>query len=207
LICPKCRRELTHFGFDYDRPGTMVVCQDCANAASDPAVGFVCIDCGGHVDSEAASTRDIYNYELTDLGKSFAQHGRSVLGYARQALRFADLPLELVVALNTAAKKFNEEKIPFTLLNILYRNEGEIASEYGARTFAHVRDLFLENLRSLLDPTDLVVKGQSYDFALLEGLSLEQARADFDLLAERASESLRHDLGVKFQGFGPEDFS
>lgn len=207
LICPKCRRELTHFGFDYDRPGTMVVCQDCANAASDPAVGFVCIDCGGHVDSEATRTHDIYTYELTDQGKGFAQHGRSFLGYARQALRFADLPLELVVALNAAAKKFNEEKMPFTLLNILYRNEGEIVSEYGARTFAQVRDLFLENLRSLLDPTDLVVKGQSYDFALLDGLSLEQARADFDLLAERASESLRHDLGVKFQGFGPEDFS
>ncbi|WP_141700779.1 hypothetical protein [Methyloceanibacter superfactus] len=62
-------------------------------------------------------------------------------------------------------------------------------------------------MRTLLDPTDLVVKGQTYDFALLAGLSLDQARADFDLLAERASETLRYDLGVKFQGFGPEDFS
>jgi CheY-like chemotaxis protein len=207
LICPKCRQELTHFGFDYDRPGTMVVCQDCAHAVSDPTIGFVCVDCGGHVDSDAASTRDVYTYHLTDQGKGFAEHGRSFLGYARHALRFAELPLELVVALNAEAKRFNDEKVPFTLLNILYRNELEIISEHGARTFAQVRDLFLETLRTLLDPTDLVVKGQTYDFALLAGLSLDQARADFDLLAERASETLRYDLGVKFQGFGPEDFS
>ncbi len=87
----------------------MVVCQDCDHAASDPAVGFVCIDCGGHVNSDATSTRDIYSYELTDQGEGFAQHGRAFLGHTRQALRFADLPLELVVALNAAAKKFNEE--------------------------------------------------------------------------------------------------
>ena len=207
LICPKCHQELTHFGFDYDRPGTMIVCGSCGHAASEPSVGFVCLDCGAHTDSDVAATRDIFSYQLTDGGVSFAEKGGTVLGYAREALRFADLPLELVVALNAAAKKYNEDKTPFALVNILYRKESEIVAEHGARRFAQARDLFIENLRAALDKPNTVVRGQSYDFALLEGIGPEQAQVDLDHLKEGASRALSFDLGAQFQAFGPEDFS
>ena len=62
---PKCHHELTHFGFDYDRPGTMVMCGRCGHAASEPSVGFVCLDCGAHTDSDVAATRDVFSYQLT----------------------------------------------------------------------------------------------------------------------------------------------
>jgi Thaumarchaeal output domain 1 len=29
LVCPKCRRELRHFGVDYGKPGIVVVCRGC----------------------------------------------------------------------------------------------------------------------------------------------------------------------------------
>ena len=207
LVCPKCHHELTHFGFDYDRPGTMVVCGSCGHAASEPSVGFVCLDCGVHTDSDVAATRDVFSYQLTDQGVSFAEKGGAVLGYARQALRFADLPLELVVALNAAAKRYNEDKTPFALVNILYRKESEVVAEFGARRFAQARDLFIENLRNALAKRNTVVKGQSHDFALLEAIGPEQAQVDFAHLKERASRTLSVDLGAMFQAFGPEDFS
>lgn len=207
LICPKCHHALTHFGFDYDRPGTMVVCGSCGHAASEPSVGFVCLDCGVHTDSDVAATRDVFSYQLTDQGVSFAEKGGAVLGYAREAFRFADLPLELVVALNAAAKRYNEDKTPFALVNILYRKESEVVAEFGARRFAQARDLFIENLRNALEKPNTVVRGQSYDFALIEGISPEQAQVDFDHLKERASRTLYVDLGAMFQAFGPEDFS
>ena len=174
LICPKCRRELSHFGFDYDRPGTMLVCQACHHTASEPAVGFVCLDCGAHADSEGCPTRDVYSYHLTEQGTGFAEYGHSFLGKARHALRFTELPIELVVALNAAAKQFNEDKTPFTLVNIFYQNEREIVSEHGARQFAQTRDLFLENIRGSLDDLDMLVKGQSYDFLLLRDIGPAQ---------------------------------
>jgi CheY-like chemotaxis protein len=208
LVCPKCRYELTHFGFDYDRPGSMVVCDACGHAASEPAVGFMCVDCGGHVDSDAAAPRDVYAYHLTDQGTGFAEHGHSLLGTASQALRFADLPLELVVALNTAAKKYNEEQQPFTLVNISYRNEKEIVAQQGARAFTKVRDLFIENLRAALrSDADLIVKGYSQDFVLLAGSEPQETRADFDLLVVSAENALRYDLGPEIQVFGPGDFA
>jgi CheY-like chemotaxis protein len=207
LICPKCRRALSHFGFDYDRPGTMLVCQACGHAASEPEVGFVCMDCGTHIDSENCSTRDVFSYRITDQGIGFAEHGRAFLGEVSDALRFADLPIELVVALNAAAKQYNEEKIAFTLLNISYEKEREVTAEHGARQFAQARDLFIENLRAALHKGDLVVKGQTYDFALLQDITPEQAKTECDRLRDAAQANVRCDLGARFQAFGPEDFS
>jgi CheY-like chemotaxis protein len=208
LVCPKCRYELTHFGFDYDRPGSMVVCKACGHAASEPAVGFVCLDCEGHVDSDLASPRDIYTYHLTDQGIGFAEHGHSLLGTASQALRFSELPLELVVALNAAAKSYNETQQPFTLISIHYLKEKEVVAQQGVRAFTKVRDLFIENLRaSLRSDADLVVKGHSQDFVLMSGSEPEETRADFDLLLVSAENSLRHDIGPEFKVFGPQDFA
>ena len=184
-----------------------MVCGSCGHAGSEPAIGFICLDCCAHEDGESCRTRDMFSYELTEEGAGLAQYGRSLLGGARQLLRFTELPLELVVALNSAAKRFNEESIPFTLLNIIYQNEREITAEHGARQFAQARDLFIENLRAALAPTDLLVKGQSYDFAMLKDVGLEKSKGELDRLSRNAQSTVRVDLGVKFQAFGPEDFS
>jgi CheY-like chemotaxis protein len=206
LVCPKCKQELRHFSVDYDRPGTMLVCNACGHAASEPSVGFVCIDCGGHADSQTCSTRDIYSYELTSQGTGFAEYGRSFLGQARQVLRFSEFPIELVIALNAAAKDYNERSTPFTLINIFYPNEREITIAQGARQFALSRDLFLENLRGKLGKSAAVIKGLSYDFALLKGRGPDEVRGDFETFREAGQRSLRFDLGAKLQAFGPQDF-
>ena len=207
LVCPKCRRELLNFGYDYDRPGTMIVCRVCGHGASEPAIGFVCIDCAAGTDAEASPTRDVFSYELTEQGEGFAQFGQAALGTAQHALRFAELPMELVVALNAAAKRFNDDKIPFTLINIFYDQDREITAKNGAREFAQARDLFIENMRAALAKGDMVVKGQSYDFALLQKMDPTQARAISDDMRERAQKTVKFDLGARFQAFGPEDFS
>jgi CheY-like chemotaxis protein len=206
LVCPKCKQELRHFGAEYDRPGTMLVCNACGHAASEPSVGFVCLDCGTHSDSETCSTRDVHSYELTLQGTGFAEYGRSFLGQARHTLRFSEFPIELIVALNAGAKDFNERKIPFTLLNILYPNEREIVAAQGARQFALSRDLFLENLRAMLGGAGTVIKGLSYDFALLKGSDPDEVREQFKAFKEAGQRTLRFDLGVRFQAFGPRDF-
>jgi hypothetical protein len=149
----------------------------------------------------------MFSYQLTDEGTGFAEYGRSLMGQARHAVRFAELPLPLAVALNAAAKRYSEEKVPFTLVNVVYGNEREITGEHGARQFTQARDLFLENLKGALPANDLIVKGHSYDFALLSNTTPKQASETFPLLRERGQENLRFDLGTSFQAFGPEDFS
>lgn len=76
LICPKCRRELRHYGVDYDRPATVFQCHGCGETASDPVVGFLCAECGAHTLSEAAPRRTWYHYALTGEGRAAMWAGR-----------------------------------------------------------------------------------------------------------------------------------
>jgi CheY-like chemotaxis protein len=207
LICPKCRQELSHFSVDYDKPGAVMVCGRCSHTSSDPVIGFVCLDCAAHVDSDAAASRDSFSYALTEEGTAFLQMGRALRGPAQQTMRFSDLPLDFVVALNGAAKTYNSSKTPFTVLNLSYENEREIVRETGVRQFSQARDLFLENLRNLLRDKGIVIKGRSYDFCLLAGMRPAEAETSIGAINEEATAGIRVDLGVKFRIFGPDDFA
>lgn len=207
LICPKCRKELSHFSVDYDKPGTFMVCGKCSSATTDPAVGFVCLDCGAHSDGESISTSDVYSYYLTDQGRALVEVGRDLLGPAHQSIRFSELPLEFVVALNREAKRFNEHEIPFAVAEISYRNERDLVHEIGYRQFALARRLFLDNLRNQLGKDDVVKMGQAYDFALLTQTGQYEARTSLSELQASAADTLKYDLGISINVFGPRDFA
>ena len=68
LVCPKCRQHLRHYGSDYDKPGEILACGHCGAANSEPAIGFLCLDCGAHTDGERAEKRDIHAYRVTPAG-------------------------------------------------------------------------------------------------------------------------------------------
>ncbi|MYM57440.1 response regulator [Thalassovita mangrovi] len=205
LICPKCRVELRHFGRDYDRPGTMLVCQSCGHAAAEPAVGFVCADCGTRSEGEAVATRDVHLYRLTRDGIGYLEAGAAFLGMAQQVLRFTDLPLDLVVALNGEARRYNETGAAFTLLSIAYRNERPIAQDHGARQFAATRRLFTELLGQRLDGGAKVISGGAFDYALLPGTGPEAVSGRIGDLGKRIAAELRFDPGAEISVFGPED--
>lgn len=207
LTCPKCRRELDDPGIDYDRVAKMVICRCCGHTDAEPALGMVCLDCSAYYDWGSCSSRDSFNYELTDQGIGFAEYGRSFLGLFQKPLRFEELPRDLVLALNEAARRFNTDATPFTLVNIFYKNERNITTDHGARRFAEVRDQFLKNLRSALSGSEVVVHGpSSYDFALLPDVGPDQSERDFARLEQRAAASLPFDIGATLKAFGPEDF-
>ncbi len=207
LVCPKCHHELGSIGIDFAPVATMVICRNCGHADAKSAIGMVCLDCDAHYDWGACRERDVFSYQLTDQGSGFAEYGRSFLGLFQKPLRFEELPSELILALNDAAKKFNEDKTPFTLVNIFYKNERAITAEHGGRQFAEVRGQFIENLRAALGDSELVVRGpSSYDFALLPGVNPQQATRGFANLRQRAAGPLSVDLGATLKAFGPEDF-
>lgn len=207
LICPKCRQELAHFSVDYDKPGSAIICGACNHSSSEPAIGFVCLDCHVHISGDAATSRDVYSYALSEEGIAFVRMGDALRGPIQRSMRFSDLPLDLIVALNLAAKKYNSAKTPFSVLNVSYENEREIIREAGLRQFSQTREQFLENLRRGLGERGLVVKGHSYDFCLLGGIAPAEAEASTDRLKDEAASGLRLDLGVTIHVFGPEDFA
>ena len=128
LVCPKCSRDLNHYGHDYDRPGISITCHACGHSSSETAVGFVCLDCHSHFDGDAINTRDIFAYSLTDKALAYLKAGDAYLGYTQKTLKFADFPLDIVVALNDAAKDYNDKGDAFSIVSIAYKHEQELVS-------------------------------------------------------------------------------
>ena len=207
LVCPKCRRTLSHFGRDYDRPGSMVHCHECAEVTSEPLVAFKCVDCGAHTSADAVSSHDVLSARVTDAGRAYLASGQSFFGPTRHSLRFADLPLELVIALNKAASRFNDAQEPFVLGNIAYDNLTGIRNDHGARQATDARRLWLENLRQGLSDRVLVCQGPTNDFFLIAGADKPAFEPQLDAVKRRADKAVRFDLGARFTLFGPEDIT
>lgn len=63
LTCPKCQHGLRHYGVDYDKPGLIISCESCSTHMTDPAVGFLCADCGTETSGNMIDHLDWYHYK------------------------------------------------------------------------------------------------------------------------------------------------
>ena len=66
--CPKCRGQLKHFGMDYDKPGTISVCQQCFKNTVETEVRGRCINCSTEFEISDAHRKRLLSYQLTDAG-------------------------------------------------------------------------------------------------------------------------------------------
>ncbi len=205
LVCPKCSRELRHFGVDYDKPGTIINCIACGASASEAAVGFKCLDCGQHMDGELIDTKDVFEYTLTDKGIAFVEEGPIVIGGAQKNLKFGELALELVIALNKSARNFTETSRPFCLMTVGYPNRRAATADHGARLVEKSRAQLIENLHNYFGESALTHQGTDYDYLLLNRLPPESARANLDSYIEIAQSGLKIGLTPRMTVFGPTE--
>jgi hypothetical protein len=75
LVCPKCLQQLKNFSVDYDRPGSIGVCQSCSHLSTEHKVGFLCLDCDSRIDARHADSKTIYSYDLTAAGRACVTSG------------------------------------------------------------------------------------------------------------------------------------
>jgi len=81
--CPKCRKLLTDPGTDHDSPGDYFSCRACSAAFQVAEVGARCLSCGARfsgVEMQRVTSRDIFAYRLTALGKAALSEGRLLEG-------------------------------------------------------------------------------------------------------------------------------
>lgn len=153
LVCPKCRRQLRHFGVDYDKPGMATVCNGCGHVDGEPAIGFRCIDCGAGHDAQAVRTRDWYSYALTPAGEEALARG--VLDPAaapgppgRETLAFL---LRQGLALDGHCGR------PMVLVEIAFAALPAIEASHGARFAQRARLLASEAIRGELRAIDFAL--------------------------------------------------
>ena len=202
LVCPKCRQHLRHYGGDYDKPGSLMLCDDCATANSDPAVGFVCLDCGKHTDGDAAATRDVFSYSLTHRGQALLRGSA-----ATDVPALPGIPRSVTDAIDSVLAETAGTLEDLTVIEVRYGAEPSILGRDGTQAFATLRRLFVENLQNLLAEHGRVVPHDNVDYVLV-GAHEDESDTEFaQSLVEHSGAGLSRSLepacriiGIKGRG-------
>lgn len=190
--CPKCKKELRHFGVDYDKPGTALVCRACGGTMSEPETAFVCTDCGRDTPADRAERRDWFEYEITADGVDALRTGRLprsdlVLPGQGAYLSLRDFALLARQQLQVAQRR--RRPLSGLRIDIDFAELGARLGGPGAREVrALIRDLVAEEIRD----GDL--------FAALPGAVVaclpETEGAEAQVALKRISQRVRSRVGV-----------
>lgn len=159
LICPKCHKQLRHYGVDYDKPATVSVCNTCGEESSEPVVGFLCTDCGQHSNAERVDTREWWHYSITPEGIAVLRRG--VLPHLSLEASIAQRPSgyslrDFVVLLRFQQALATRYKRPLVILSINITNAEAIEADSGTSGLAQVFALVVETLSQSLRQSDAV---------------------------------------------------
>jgi GGDEF domain-containing protein len=134
LVCPKCRRELRHFGVDYGKPGIVVSCRECGAAGDEPVAKFVCLDCAAITPTADCVPTDWSHYDLTEEGIRALRDGRlprlsiaPVLEGHRRAFSLNEFRLLTAEGMRISARYGR----PFAVGRLSVSNIGALRREIG----------------------------------------------------------------------------
>lgn len=191
LICPKCSVQLRNYGKDYDKPGQTQVCNDCGGVTSEPAIGFVCLDCDAHADGEAIKAVDIFAYSLTE-------EAVATLTNAVESKTVKGLPQALVADLQRLKTLPAMPGADVAVAEVHYGARQNILEARGEPVFERLRALFLENMTNYLAGTGIVYPGEAADYLLLEGFG-DDLVAEVEQLLAKSQTALSEDLSPRFR--------
>lgn len=210
LICPKCTRELNHYGVDYDRPGTAWHCLDCGHTSDEPEIGFVCADCSAHTTGATIGKRAWYHYALTAAGinavrmgvlpaRSLADSFSRIIG--TYTLRDFALVTEIMCAAATRYKR------PMSAFRLTIRNRKALETvRSGAdlgKIFALMANLIAENLRTC----DMVAIEGDSAFIMLPETEESVAGKAFERVRQKLGETIKDEIDLGIDGYSGDDIT
>jgi hypothetical protein len=149
-VCPKCRKELRHYGVDYDKPGRVICCGSCGDTMTEPQVEFLCLDCQRSTSGDHAAFRDWYEYDLLPDGVAAVKSGKlptaASVDDARRGRTLHDFSLLVRHSLSVA--KYTGRPLCAARLTV---DTADLATKVGQRGISPVcellRDIVVQNLR------------------------------------------------------------
>jgi Thaumarchaeal output domain 1 len=132
LICPKCRKELRHYGVDYDKPGKVMCCKCCGSTSGDHT-GY----------------RDWYEYDLLPNGVSAVKSGHLPSAAPEDARSGSSLrDFRLLLAHSLSVAKYTGRPLSAARLTV---DATDLAAKVGQRGVPQVcellREVAVQNLR------------------------------------------------------------
>ncbi len=169
LVCPKCSKQLRHYGKDYDKPGRVEICGRCQKTTSEPAIGFVCQDCGMRVDGDAVNVSDVFSYSLSAQAGALLANDTVEVEYFPSAL-LQNLPEELQRRVRQLSNP-KESASDFVVAEIQYGARELLLEKKGEAAFYSMRKLLADNLQGILGDNASVHSSNDRDYVLFLGVT------------------------------------
>ncbi len=193
LVCPKCTRELRHFGVDYDKPGLATACRSCGHVNADSLVGFVCIDCASRHDIQAMATRDWCEYKITAAGKRSLLSGHATSGKDGPT----DAPSIFQLMIRQGLRLHLRYGKPVTILRISFVRADLVRNQHGEHALAQARTHALEIVRGEMRDTDFVLDTEDNVLVYMPETDPDQTETPLCRLVDRIRSTLRVDIGAE----------
>ncbi len=187
-ICPKCRRELRHFGLDYDKPGEVTVCGACGHTSAETTVHGRCLSCHASFPAADAPKLRIFDYTLTGAGIHAVLSGQ-VRMFDPARLLEQNLPLMPLDTLFMMARKLGalgNRSVVQTLLMTVCLNRAIAESQSSGEEIRLLVKIGVE-LVKVIRETDTA----AYDRGNLYLLMPAANRADAHAVQSRMMNALR----------------
>ncbi len=198
LICPKCRKQLRHYGKDYDKPADVQVCGACGNATTEPVAAFICQDCTSKIDGEFVETVDIHAYSLSGYAVTGLASAPAD-GLSLAAVAFDGLPPILRKHIEATGRETTLTDDHRFVVRLEYEARQDIAQQKGEATFEKLRGLFLDRLQGLLADVAVVESLRSGDYVFVHSMSHKAFRQDSQKIFEKSQLVLSERLTPRFE--------
>ncbi len=146
LRCPKCMHTLDAFSVDYDRPGSLMVCNACDNETGEAAIGFKCMDCSANDDASKLVARTHHRYELTDAAARMLTNS-----FVNRAPSPTEAPAETPQAqVARFIRAMEGDKRGFSAMLVRLDRDGAMRREHGERAIRGSMHLVERALREAI---------------------------------------------------------
>jgi hypothetical protein len=189
--CPKCARPLRHIGLDYDKPGSVTLCNECGSINDKPIVGFKCIDCGAHHSPDQVPAKAWYSYSLTSLAMN-----RILRGEASPALLSGMGPDQFQILLEHTQREQREFGFPYQVASITFAHRDAIEAE-NIRLWKQSMLLMNDALHSALREVDAVQEQPNGFLVLMPRTDPDSAVRAMEMIVNRMRTILKVDPGFQ----------
>lgn len=114
--CPKCLKELSHIGVDYDKPGKLTECSSCKKNHHTTKVVGNCLQCAYHFDLTGREAKKLYNYFITGSGLHYL-FSQDALPNASRSILFTYS--EFTKSITTFNALWKNRNTPFSLIVLI----------------------------------------------------------------------------------------
>jgi hypothetical protein len=187
-VCPKCRRELRHFGLDYDKPGEVTVCGACGHTSAETTVHGRCLSCHATFPAADAPKLRIFDYALTGAGMHAVLSGQARMFDPARLLEenLPLMPLDTMLMMARKLGALGNRSVVQTLLMTVCLNRAIAESQATGEEIRLLVKIGIELVRVIRE-TDTA----AYDRGNLYLLMPAATRADADAVQSRMMNALQ----------------